>query len=62
VLQEVCAQIRSWQREGLPVKPITVNLSARQFQQKDFEAAVRHVLREAKVDPRWSSSSSPSPC
>jgi len=51
VLQEVCAQIRSWQREGLPVKPITVNLSARQFQQKDFEAAVRHVLREAKVDP-----------
>ncbi|HUL91661.1 MAG TPA: EAL domain-containing protein [Burkholderiales bacterium] len=51
VLQEVCSQIRSWQREGLPVKPITVNLSARQFQQKDFEATVRHVLREAQVDP-----------
>ena len=51
VLQEVCAQIRAWQREGLPVKPITVNLSARQFQQKDFEATVRHVLREAGVDP-----------
>jgi diguanylate cyclase (GGDEF)-like protein/PAS domain S-box-containing protein len=51
VLQEVCSQIRSWEREGLPVKPITVNLSARQFQQKDFEANVRHVLREAQVDP-----------
>jgi diguanylate cyclase (GGDEF)-like protein/PAS domain S-box-containing protein len=51
VLHEVCAQIRSWQRSGLPVKPITVNLSARQFQQKDFEAAVRHVLRKAGVDP-----------
>ena len=51
VLHEVCAQIRSWQRDGLPVKPITVNLSARQFQQKDFEAAVRHVLRKAGVDP-----------
>jgi diguanylate cyclase (GGDEF)-like protein/PAS domain S-box-containing protein len=51
VLQEVCAQIRSWQRSGLPVRPITVNLSARQFQQKDFEATVRHVLREAGVDP-----------
>jgi diguanylate cyclase (GGDEF)-like protein/PAS domain S-box-containing protein len=51
VLQEVCAQIRAWQREGLPVKPITVNLSARQFQQKDFEATVRHALREAQVDP-----------
>ena len=51
VLQEVCSQIRSWEREGLPVKPITVNLSARQFQQKEFEATVRHVLREAQVDP-----------
>jgi diguanylate cyclase (GGDEF)-like protein/PAS domain S-box-containing protein len=51
VLQEVCAQIRSWQRDGLPVKPITVNLSARQFQQKDFEATVRHALRQANVDP-----------
>src|SRR5258706_4257972 len=51
VLQEVCQQIRSWQRDGLPVKPVTVNLSARQFQQKDFEATVRHVLRGAGVDP-----------
>jgi diguanylate cyclase (GGDEF)-like protein/PAS domain S-box-containing protein len=51
VLQEVCAQIRSWQRNGLSIKPITVNLSARQFQQKDFEATVRHVLREAGVEP-----------
>jgi diguanylate cyclase (GGDEF)-like protein/PAS domain S-box-containing protein len=51
VLQEVCMQIRAWQREGLAVKPITVNLSARQFQQKDFEAAVRHALREGSVDP-----------
>jgi EAL domain-containing protein (putative c-di-GMP-specific phosphodiesterase class I) len=51
VLQEVCLQIRAWQREGLAVRPITVNLSARQFQQKDFEATVRHVLREAGVDP-----------
>jgi EAL domain-containing protein (putative c-di-GMP-specific phosphodiesterase class I) len=51
VLHEVCAQIRAWQREGLPVRPVTVNLSARQFQQKDFEATVRHALREASVDP-----------
>ena len=51
MLQEVCEQIRIWQGEGLSVKPVTVNLSARQFQQKDFEASVRHVLREAKVDP-----------
>jgi diguanylate cyclase (GGDEF)-like protein len=51
VLQEVCAQVRAWLREGLAVRPVTVNLSARQFQQKDFEASVRHVLRQAGVDP-----------
>jgi diguanylate cyclase (GGDEF)-like protein len=50
-LREVCAQIRRWQRATLEVRPVTVNLSARQFQQRDFEAIVRHVLREASVDP-----------
>jgi len=51
VLREVCEQIRTWQRDGLAVKPVTVNLSARQFQQKDFESIVRHILREAGIDP-----------
>jgi len=51
VLQQVCAQIRAWQRDGLPIRPVTVNLSARQFQQKDFEATVRQALRGAGVDP-----------
>ncbi|HEY6239375.1 MAG TPA: EAL domain-containing protein [Burkholderiales bacterium] len=51
VLREVCKQILAWQSEGLPVRPVTVNLSARQFQQKDFESIVRHTLREARIDP-----------
>jgi len=51
VLREVCGQIQAWQREGLAVKPVTVNVSARQFQQKDFESIVRHILREAGIDP-----------
>src|SRR5438309_4507 len=51
VLREVCAQIQAWQRDGLAVKPVTVNLSARQFQQKDCESIVRHMLRGAGVDP-----------
>jgi diguanylate cyclase (GGDEF)-like protein len=51
VLREVCAQIQAWQRGGLAVLPVTVNLSARQFQQKDFESIVRHILREAGIDP-----------
>jgi len=51
VMREVCAQIRAWQGAGLAVKPVTVNLSARQFQQKDFEAVVQRILGEARVDP-----------
>src|SRR6266516_3759918 len=43
VLRDVCAQIQEWQRGGLAVLPVTVNLSARQFQQKDFESIVRHI-------------------
>jgi EAL domain-containing protein (putative c-di-GMP-specific phosphodiesterase class I) len=51
VMREVCGQIQAWQKAGLAVKPVTVNLSARQFQQKDFEDVVRRILGEARVDP-----------
>jgi diguanylate cyclase (GGDEF)-like protein/PAS domain S-box-containing protein len=51
VLREVCEQIQAWQRAGLAVTPVTVNVSARQFQQKDFESIVRRILREAGLDP-----------
>jgi CheY-like chemotaxis protein len=33
------------------VLPIAVNLSARQFQQKDLESSVREILQETGVDP-----------
>jgi diguanylate cyclase (GGDEF)-like protein/PAS domain S-box-containing protein len=51
VISEVCRQIQAWQRAGLAVPPVAVNLSARQFQQKDLETSVRRILREAGVDP-----------
>ena len=51
VLREACGQVRAWQKSGLAVPPVAVNLSARQFQQKDLEANVRHILRETDVDP-----------
>src|SRR5260370_31713889 len=51
VLREVCGQIQAWRRAGLTVRPVTVNVSARQFEQKDFESIVRRILREAGLDP-----------
>jgi diguanylate cyclase (GGDEF)-like protein/PAS domain S-box-containing protein len=51
VMREVCRQIRSWTGAGLAVPPVAVNLSARQFQQKDLESRLRETLQEAAVDP-----------
>jgi diguanylate cyclase (GGDEF)-like protein/PAS domain S-box-containing protein len=51
VIGEVCGQIRNWQQSGLTVPPVAINLSARQFQQKGLEDAVRRMLAESDVDP-----------
>ncbi|MDH4189566.1 MAG: EAL domain-containing protein, partial [Betaproteobacteria bacterium] len=52
VLREVCRQITVWQRAGLEVVPISVNLSARQFQYGNLEETVMRLLTEAGVAPR----------
>jgi EAL domain-containing protein (putative c-di-GMP-specific phosphodiesterase class I)/CheY-like chemotaxis protein len=51
VLRTACAQIKAWREAGLPSSPIAVNLSARQFQQKDLEENVCRILRETAVAP-----------
>ena len=32
---------------------LSVNFSARQFQQETFIADVAHILKETNLDPRW---------
>ncbi|HEY1288013.1 MAG TPA: EAL domain-containing protein [Burkholderiales bacterium] len=51
VMRTACAQIKAWREAGLPSAPIAVNLSARQFQQKDLEDSICRVLRESAVAP-----------
>ncbi len=51
VLRTTCAQIKAWQKASLKVPPVSVNLSARQFEQKNLKGTVRQILRDAKVDP-----------
>lgn len=52
VLTSVCAQIRSWQAQGLPAVPVAVNLSARQFRKNDLAETVRLILHQSGLDPR----------
>jgi diguanylate cyclase (GGDEF)-like protein/PAS domain S-box-containing protein len=51
VLRTACVQIKAWQEAGMKVPPISVNLSARQFEQKNLKGAVGQILGETKVDP-----------
>jgi diguanylate cyclase (GGDEF)-like protein/PAS domain S-box-containing protein len=49
VLREVCAQIRRWQSQGLDLA-VAVNLSARQFRQKNLLERIDSIINESGVD------------
>jgi diguanylate cyclase (GGDEF)-like protein len=53
VLQAACAQARAWQDAGLPSMRMAVNLSSRQFRNRDLVAVVRDALAAARLDPRY---------
>ena len=46
VLDAALRQNHAWQREGRPMLPISVNLSARQFRQKDLVDNLRRILAD----------------
>ena len=50
-LGEACAQARLWQDAGYPAVPISVNLSARQFRERDFSDSVRAILQRTGLAP-----------
>lgn len=51
VLREACAQFRSWQARECPLSRVVVNLSARQFAQRNLVSVVRRALDEAELAP-----------
>jgi diguanylate cyclase (GGDEF)-like protein len=51
VLRTAVAQLAQWREAGLPVVPVAVNLSARQFLQSDVIASVRALLDASNVPP-----------
>ncbi|MGI9329431.1 MAG: putative bifunctional diguanylate cyclase/phosphodiesterase [Gammaproteobacteria bacterium] len=50
VLTEVCRTLNRWQAKGLPVVPVSINVSPRQFQQADFHRRVADVLQRQGID------------
>ncbi len=51
-IREACAQNRRWRDRGLRVRPIAVNLSARQFRDDGRLDAIPAILSEAGLSPR----------
>jgi diguanylate cyclase (GGDEF)-like protein/PAS domain S-box-containing protein len=53
VMRAACAQSMAWQDAGLTPMVLSVNFSARQFQQPTFIADVTQILKDTSLDPRW---------
>ena len=51
VLEQACKSLRLWLDEELPVVPVAVNVSARQFQQADFAQRVFRIISQYELDP-----------
>ncbi len=51
VVRTVCNQIKEWHSQGLVLHPISINLSARQFQQQDLDSIIGKTLEITGIDP-----------
>lgn len=51
VLREACRQNRAWQDAGLPPMTVSVNVSARQFKEKNLLELVAAALRDSGLAP-----------
>jgi EAL domain-containing protein (putative c-di-GMP-specific phosphodiesterase class I) len=50
VLRTACEQACEWRAAGIDSPPIAVNLSARQFHQRDLDSVVARIVAETGVD------------
>ncbi len=48
-----CTQIYAWQKAGLPVVPISINLSAHRFLEKDLLIHLKEILTQTMLDPKY---------
>ncbi|WP_286230753.1 bifunctional diguanylate cyclase/phosphodiesterase [Neobacillus mesonae] len=51
VLREACRQLKEWHDQGFPLISMSVNLSARQFEQNNLFSKVNRILKETELSP-----------
>ncbi|MBF0324692.1 MAG: EAL domain-containing protein [Alphaproteobacteria bacterium] len=52
VLESACAELRSWDKQGLPPLRLGVNISGRQFHEADLADTVAGVIADSGINPR----------
>ncbi|WP_164669215.1 sensor domain-containing protein [Virgibacillus doumboii] len=53
VLNEACKQNKAWQEKGYQPIIVSVNLSAKQFHQKELVEKVERILHDTGLDPKY---------
>ena len=53
VFRIVCEQQKKWLQKGLPIVPVSVNLSRFQLLNSGFITEYRTILQNAGIEPRW---------
>ncbi len=51
LLNAACAQMKDWEREGIPSLQLSVNVSPRQFDRHDVFEVVNRALEQSGLDP-----------
>jgi diguanylate cyclase (GGDEF)-like protein len=51
VVENVCAQIAAWTREGCAPVPVSINVSSRQFNERDMHALFLQALKRHGIPP-----------
>jgi diguanylate cyclase (GGDEF)-like protein/PAS domain S-box-containing protein len=51
VLRQACNDMAKWQKNGITVNRIAVNVSARQFKQPGFIDLVKEIITESSINP-----------
>ena len=52
VVEQACKQLQYWRDENILLYPVSINLSARQFEHHDLGSTLRFLLNKYKINPK----------
>ena len=53
VFKKACRQLKEWEKQQFPKITVCINVSARQFKNRDFPLTVKKIIEEENVNPNY---------